>query len=255
MLPPGTLVSFGLVLVRVSAFVLAVPLLGTGAAFSGYKVALIGGLSLLAFFTMEPALEHSVGTFEFAAMAMREVLLGLVLAAVLQAAMLAIRVAGEMIGHEMAFTMSQVVDPVTGTNTPLITSVNENLFLLGLLAIDGHHVLVRAITASFGRAPVGDVHFDTTLSQNALTLFSEMFASGMTFAAPVLVLLVLVSVLIGLLARAVPQLNVLEIGFTLRIIVGLVAMFGFAPLLAPAMGELFRAVDEGLGGMLAAMEV
>ena len=67
MLPPGTLVSFGLVLVRVSAFVLAVPLLGTGAAFSGYKVALIGGLSLLAFFTMEPALEHSVGTFEFAA--------------------------------------------------------------------------------------------------------------------------------------------------------------------------------------------
>lgn len=254
MLPPGTLVSFGLVLVRVSAFVLAVPLLGTGAAFSGYKVGLIGGLSLLAFFTMDLPLTHSVGTFEFAAMAMREVLIGLVLASVLQAAMLAIRVAGEMIGHEMAFTMSQVVDPVTGTNTPLITSVHENLFLLGLLAIDGHHVLIRAVSSSFGRAPVGDVSFDTTLAQNAVTLFADMFAAGMTFAAPVLVLLVLVSVLIGLLARAVPQLNVLEVGFTLRIIVGMVAMFGFAPLMAPAMGELFRAVDEGLGGMLAAME-
>lgn len=255
MLPPGTLVCFGLVLIRVSAFVLAVPLLGSGAAFSGYKVALIGGVSLVAFSTMELPLNETVGTFEFAAMGMREVLLGLVLASVLQAVMLAIRVAGEMIGHEMAFTMSSVVDPVTGTNTPLITSIHEGFFLLGLLAVDGHHVLIRAITASFGRAPVGAVEFDTGLAQSAVTLFGEMFASGMTFAAPVLVLLVLVSVLIGLLARAVPQLNVLEVGFTLRIVVGMVAMFGFAPLLAPAMEGLFRTLEEGLGGMLAAMEV
>ena len=60
--------------------------------------------------------------------------------------------------------------------------------------------------------------------------------------------------LIGLLARAVPQLNVLEIGFTLRIVVGLGAMFGFAPLLAPAMEGLFESLDQGLAAMLAAME-
>lgn len=254
MLPPGTLVSLGLVLVRVSAFVLAVPLLGTGANFSGYKVGLIGVLTLLVFSTLQAPLHHGLQPIEFGAMALREVLLGLVLASVLQAVLLAVKVAGEMIGHEMAFTMSSIVDPATGVNTPLITSIHEGFFLLGLLAMDGHHVLIRALCASFGRAPIGSIQFDTGLAQNVLDLFSDMFAAGLTFAAPVLVLLVLVSVLIGLLARAVPQLNVLEVGFTLRIVVGLGAMLAFAPLLAPAMEGLFRALDSGLAGMLAAME-
>lgn len=254
MLPPGTLVSLGLVLVRVSAFVLASPLLGTGSSFSGYKVGLIGALSLLAFSTLDLPLDHSVGPLEFAAMAMREVLLGVVLASVLQAVMLAVRVAGEMIGHEMAFTMSSLVDPNTGVSTPLITSIHEGFFLLGLLALDGHHVLIRALSESFVRAPIGAVEFNSALSENVLILFSEMFASGLTFAAPVLVLLALVSLLIGLLARAVPQLNILEVGFTLRIGMGMIAMYGFAPLLAPALEGLFTALDQGLGGMLAAME-
>jgi len=68
------------------------------------------------------------------------------------------------------------------------------------------------------------------------------------------VLLVLVSLLIGLLARAVPQLNVLEVGFTLRIMVALVAMFAFAPLLAPAMEGLYLALDGGLAEVLEALE-
>lgn len=254
MLPPGTLITIGLVLVRVSAFILASPLLGTGSSFSGYKVGLIGGLSMLAFTTLEVPLEHSVGPLEFAAMAMREVLLGVALASVLQAVMLAVRVAGEMIGHEMAFSMSSQVDPVTGISTPLVTSIHEGFFLLGLLALNGHHVLIRALAESFNRAPIGEVEFNLALSDNVLLLFTQMFTSGLTFAAPVLVLLVLVSLLIGLLARAVPQLNILEVGFTLRIAMGMTAMYGFAPLLAPAMEGLFEALDQGLGDMLAAME-
>ena len=254
MLPPGTIISFGLVLVRVSAFILASPLLGTGSSFSGYKVGLIGGLSLLAFSTMDLPLDHSVGPLEFSAMAMREVLLGVALASVLQAVMLAVRVAGEMIGHEMAFSMSSIVDPNTGVTTPLITSIHEGFFLLGLLALDGHHVLIRALSQSFERAPIGDVQVSLAISDSVLRLFTQMFASGLTFAAPVLVLLVLVSLLIGLLARAVPQLNILEVGFTLRIAMGMVAMYSFAPLLAPAMQGLFEALDSGLGEMLAAME-
>jgi len=70
----------------------------------------------------------------------------------------------------------------------------------------------------------------------------------------VLVLLFLVSLVIGLLARAVPQLNVLEVGFTLRIAAALVAMYAFAPLLAPAMERLYGAMAVGLDGVLAALE-
>jgi flagellar biosynthetic protein FliR len=75
----------------------------------------------------------------------------------------------------------------------------------------------------------------------------------LTFAAPVTVVLVLVSLLIGLLARAVPQLNVLEVGFTLRILVALLAMLAFAPLLAPALGALYESLDAGLETVLGSL--
>jgi flagellar biosynthetic protein FliR len=217
-------------------------------------VGLIGALSLLAFAGMEVPIEETVGPVAFGAMAMREALIGLSMGFVMQAVLLGVRVAGEMIGHEMAFNMSTLVDPATGVGTPLITKIHEGLFFLGLLAVDGHHFLMRALFDSYGRAPVGDVVFDLEVAAVVRALFSQMFAAGLTLAAPVLVLLVLVSLLIGLLARAVPQLNVLEVGFTLRIMVALVAMFGFAPLLAPAMEGLYLALDGGLGEVLEALE-
>ncbi len=254
MLPDGTLPSLGLVLMRTSAFVLASPLLGDGSGFAGYKIGLIGALSLLSFSVLEVPLEAAVGPIEFAAMGARELLVGVGLAFVLQAVILAVRVGGELIGHEMAFNMSMIADPATGISTPLITRIYEGLFLLGLLAVDGHHVMMRALADSFDRAPIGRIQLELGVIHTARVLFSEMFTAGLTFAAPVTVLLVLVSLLIGLLARSVPQLNVLEIGFTLRIIVALVAMLAFAPLFGPAMSNLYEALDAGLEAMLDGIE-
>ena len=187
-------------------------------------------------------------------MAVREALIGLALGFVLQCVLLAVRVAGELVGHEMAFNMAAIADPATGINSPLVTRVYEGLFLLGLLAVDGHHVLLRALSDSFGVAPIGEIALEAGLVDGTRILFSEMFTAGLTFAAPVTVVLVLVSLLIGLLARAVPQLNVLEVGFTLRIAVALLAMLAFAPLLAPALGALYESLDTGLETMLAGLE-
>jgi flagellar biosynthesis protein FliR len=68
-----------------------------------------------------------------------------------------------------------------------------------------------------------------------------------------MVLLALVSLLIGLLARAVPQLNVMEVGFTARIAVGLLALLAFAPLLAPALEGLYVSFSDGLDAALDAI--
>jgi flagellar biosynthetic protein FliR len=151
----------------------------------------------------------------------------------------------------MAFTMASVVDPASGVNTPLITQFYEGLFLLGLLAADGHHLLLRALADSFARAPIGHVGIEAGVTHGVLQLFSDMFVAGVTFAAPVLLLLFLTSLLIGLLARAVPSINVLEIGFSLRIIAGLAALLLFAPLIGPALDHVYGALASGLDDMLA----
>lgn len=242
--------AFGLYLVRTSALILGSPLLGSGTGFAGYKIALIVSVSAVLFFSTDTPVELDVGGMAYGLYCMREVLIGLFLAFVLQAVVLAVRVGGELIGTQMAFNMASVVDPGTGIRTPLVTQFYEALFFLGLLAVNGHHWLLRALSSSFERAPIGGLEFSDGALELVQKLFIQMFNAGFVFAAPVLVLLMLVSVLIGLMARVVPQVNVLEMGFTLRVGIGLVSMLLFAPLIAPAMDVLFQNLMGGLEGCL-----
>jgi flagellar biosynthetic protein FliR len=254
-IPPGTLEAFGLFLVRTSALVLSAPVLGLTTGFSGYKIALIFGVSLLLYGAHGVPLDHAPLPIEFAALALREVLIGLALSFSLHAVMLALRVGGELVGHEMGFNMASIVDPVSGMRTPVITQIYETFFILGLLMVDGHHLLLRGLAQSFERAPIGMLNFGESIPWLAERLFSQMFTAGLTFAAPVLVLLMVASLLLAFLARAVPTLNVNEVGFTARIAIGLGALFVFAPMIAPALETLYGHFEEGMGAVLDAVAV
>jgi flagellar biosynthetic protein FliR len=252
MLAPGVIEAFGLYAVRSSAMVISAPLIGMATRFNGHRVALILGIALLMYsVTGEPL--PGVEPVLLGAMALRELLIGLFLSFLLHLTTLVIRVGGELIGHEMGFMIASQVDPATGMQTPLIVSMYETLFLLALMATNGHFFLFRGLAASFERAPVGGLSFDQGLGAMIGHVFGDMFAAGLVFAAPVMALLALVSLLMGLLSRAVPQLNVLELGFTIRILFALVVMYAFAPLLGPALERVFEAYNAALTGALDVM--
>ena len=253
-LPPGTLAAFGLYLVRTSAMVLSAPLFGTGTNFSMHRVALIVALSFLFYAASGSALHTAPSPFEFGAYAGREILIGVALGFVLQLALFAVRVGGDMIGQEMGFSMASQVDPQTGVNMPLIAQLYDGLFMIGFLAVDGHHWMIRALSSSFERAPVGQIGGTGQLSSAIEALFIQMFTAGLVFAAPVMVLMFLVSVMIALIGRAVPQINLMDMGFTLRILGALLAMYAFAPMTAPAMERLYGAVQTGLASVLGSLQ-
>jgi len=237
-LPPGTIEAFGLVLVRTSALVLSVPILGAGSSFTGLRIGLIASVSFLLYAAIGEPLVGEVTPITFGLMALKEILVGLFLGFMVQGVFLAVRVAGEAIGHEMGFMVARQVDPETGVDTPLVGHMYETFFILGLFAVNGHHWILRSLGESFVRAPVGDFSVSEGLFPVVLDMFGDMFRAGLAFAAPVMVLLGLVSIGIGILCRAVPYLNVMEVGFSVRVLLALVGMFLFAPLLEPAMNGL-----------------
>ena len=89
-------------------------MLGYSFGFTGAKVGIIGILSIVLYMSGGAALGHSPGTFEFALLAGREVAIGLFLAMILHLVILAVRVAGVMVGHEMSFNMSEFGGPQLG---------------------------------------------------------------------------------------------------------------------------------------------
>jgi len=253
LLADGTIEAFGLYLTRTSALVLAAPLLGLSASFSGAKVGVVGVLSVVLYLAGGEPLGYAPGIMEFALMAGREVMIGLFLAFILHLVLMVVRVAGVMIGHEMSFNMSNLVDPGTGQSAPVIAVLYETLFLLALLAADAHLWLVRALTASYERAPVGDLDWTGSAVHTLVDMFAQLFRAGFTFAAPVVVLLSVVSLLMGILIRSVPQINVIEFGFNMRVLGGLIALLLFAPWIAPASENLLDALMIHLSNGLDAL--
>jgi len=252
---PGTLEAFGLYLVRTSVLVLGSPLLGEGIGMSGFKLAMIVTIAGLLYSVTGQPLEGDVNTFQYGVLALREVMIGGVFAFSTRLALMAVDVAGHMVGHEMAMNMSRQSDPVSGHSKTLVSNLYSTLFILAALVVDGHHWLIRSLAASFERAPVGELAFGGDVVQVILTFLTQAFGSGLSFAAPMLVLLSLVSVMIALLTRAVPQLNMMEFGFNLRVIGGLLAMFTFAPVITPGMNRVLELLMQALGAALDALEV
>ena len=254
LLPPGTLEAFGLYLVRTSVLVLGSPILGEGISLGAFKAALVFMLALLLYSVTGQPIDPNIDAISFSFLALREVLIGAVFAYTMHLAMMALDVGGHMIGHEMALNMSAQADPVTGARKPLIANFYHTLFMMGILLVNGHHWLLKSLKESFERAPVGELHFGGGVNEVLLTFLREAFGAGLAFAAPMLVLLTLVSVLIALLTRAVPQLNMMEFGFNLRVIGGLLAMFTFAPVITPGMNRVLELLMQGLTAGLDALE-
>ena len=249
-LPIETIMVFGLLMARTSSLVVMAPILGLRTGFSGHKIAIIVVLSLVLFVAVNPAPQGKPEPMLYAILMLREVMVGSFLAFFLQLILLSVRVGGEMISQAMGLMTARLQDPTTGVQSTLVSSLYENYFLLSLLVMNAHLWLIRGLYESFERAPVGRLEFSSGMWFTIQSMFTDMFAAGIVFAAPMLILLAVVSVVLGLLARAVPTLNVMELGFSLRVSVSLLAMYFFAPLLEPAMlklnGSFLTWLDQGL---------
>lgn len=255
MFEAATIIAFACVLARTSAMVFVAPMFSAGPAFSGYKLAIVVSVSLCIYLALgaPPAGDVSMATVVL--MLLRELFLGLFLGFLLHVVVLVVRVGGEMIGQEMGFMVARQADPVTGLQVPLITSIYDSLFLLSLFAMNGHHWLMRALTGSFERAPIGRLDFTKDTASLLLEQFTEMFGAGIVFAAPILIVLASITVMMGFLARMSPQLNVMELGFTLRVMLAMSAMALFAPLLEPSFEGLGKSFLSMLERALDVMEV
>ncbi len=249
-IPPGTLESFGLYAARCGALIVGAPLLGATNGFTMWRAAFITMLAGTLYAAHGAPLAVQPEPFEYGILILREIAIGLALAFCLYGALFAVRTAAELVSQEIGLGYAGLIDPSSGGSTSSVAMFYEIFFYLGLFMTDGHHALLRALAVSFDGVPVGDMNFALGAAESALSLVGPMVAAGVAFAAPVMGLLMAASLLIALLGRAVPQLNVNEMGFTLRIVTGLFALFLFAPAMAPALNGIYFAMEVAMQNTL-----
>lgn len=218
----GDFEHFIFVLVRVGAFIVFVPILGSQQFPARIKIGFILLLSLSIF----PLVRHlpmpePKGLLDFSLYLFSEATVGLVLAYATRLIFTAVQIAGTVVDFQMGFGIVNVIDPQTQTQVS-ITAQFQNIFTILLyLALNAHHLTIYALVESFQLINPHQFGFSAGTMALILKLFATTFVVAVKIAAPIMAILFFISVGLGLVARTVPQMNVFIVGFPLQIAVGL----------------------------------
>jgi flagellar biosynthetic protein FliR len=166
----------------------------------------------------------------------------------------AVMFGGQLIGQELGLTMANVIDPITQEQVSVLSQMKLVLGTLVYLAIDGHHFLIRATAESFRAIPL----MGMTLSGDAarlsvITLMQEALETGARIAAPAMAALLLTSVVLAIMARAVPEMNIFVIGFALRLIFGLAIVALAIPVFQYVFEQAYAEHERGVISVLRAL--
>lgn len=182
----------------------------------------------------------------------QEFILGLVLGLGSALLLSAGESAGDMLAVQMGLSGANVLDPSSGTQMPVLGQLLGLFLLASLFAVGGHLVLLESLRASFAAFPPGQPSLSEGGLLQGVLMAKTQFALGLRFAAPVVAAMMMGNAVLGVMARTVPQLNVLLMAFPLQIGLGLLVLALALPLMAAFMGgwegHYIPLVEEVLSG-------
>lgn len=237
------MLAFLLVFVRASATLLVAPMFG--AQNTPLPIRILTTLSIAAALTVaiRPRLGPLPATMHELAMAVLvEAGAGLLLGGMVNLAMQALTIAGSLADLQTGLTMSQVMNPIAGVSTSVLSQLQTMLGLVVFLAADAHHLLLAAFVRSYDSVPT------LARTHEALVpLVGRTFLLGVQIAAPVMAVGFLVDASLGLVARAVPTLQPTQLGVPAKLMAGLLAVSVGLPVVVASVSTAVRMGIEAAG--------
>ena len=245
--PLETLQAFLVCLVRVAAMLLALPVFGSAQVPVKVRTALIVVFSLVLFPVVRPYVAGlSFTPFHVAVLALRESFVGLMMAFTARFIFSAIEMAGAVVGYQMGFAAANVFDPQNQSQTPLISQLQNVLAILVFLVFDVHHLMLRIAVESFRMLPPAKLDFSAEPISYFMELSAGIFVLGVKFSAPILAVLLLSGLVLGLMARVFPQMNVFMISFPVNIGLAFITMSLCLDMTVGLLDREFNSLSERL---------
>jgi len=215
---------FTLVLGRIAGIFAAIPLFGGRRVPLTIRAATILAMTLVLF----PVVRGQIpmmpdDTISLVVLIIREALVGLTLSLLSQVIFAGVAFCGQMVGTQMGLSIASLLNPDIGQVT-IIANLQDLIATLLFLALGIHHVFIRAIVESYSVIPVGAWHMSDGLIRTLVTATSGIFILAIKLAAPVMVALLAAGVVLGIMARSFPQMNIFMVSFPLNIGIGFLVL-------------------------------
>lgn len=231
-------------MIRPGAALLAAPIFG--ASFVPVQLRLVVSLALgMAAFNAQPfALpDGGLATLSGFLFVAGEILAGLAIGFAVQIGFAAAMLAGEAIGNTMGLGFAAMVDPASGQSNPAVGQFLSLLTTFLFLAIGGHLILATIIVESYRALPPGNAWISSETINGIVLFGGHVFAAGLVVALPVGFALIIVQLIMGMLARSAPSLNLFAVGLPAALLTGMVLL----AMSIPVMGEtILASIQQGL---------
>ena len=219
------LFAFLLVFVRCSAMLFASPMFG--AQNTPLQVRIFTTLAIAGALTC--ALKPSIGPvpadmYMFAAAILKELLAGLLIGVFMSLVLFAAQMAGAVIDLDMGLSLSQEFSPLTGMNVTVVAQFKYMLALVLFLTMDCHHQMILAFARSYQTMPALGYDSIPAVRTGIVAMIGSLSLLSLQMAAPVIAVSLIVDAGLGIVNKAVPQIQAMLVGLPAKMILGIFAL-------------------------------
>lgn len=238
---------FFLILVRISMFIAVAPYFSMTHVPRKVKTGLSLAVSVLLWFSIPREVMEYETVIDYAVIVVKEAVVGLLIGFSAAICNYIILFAGRIIDMDMGFAMVNIFDPVTKDQVSVSGTLYNYLVMLCLLCSGMHTYILRALIDSYQLIPINKAVFNVNgLYHGMLEFLSDYVVIGFRICLPIFMALMILNVVLGVLAKVAPQMNMFVVGMQLKILTGLIIMFLTVYLLPSISNFIFNETKKML---------
>lgn len=236
---------FLMILVRVASFVFIAPFFGMTNTPSRIKVGFSVFVTIILFQILPKTTLDYQGVFGYAVIIVKEGITGLLIGFAANICNSIILLAGNMIDMEIGLSMATVFDPMTNSQVNITGNLYNYFLLMLLIVTDMHHYILNAVVDSYELIPIAGQSFDWEhLFSSFLMFMTDLFVIAFRIILPIFVVSMILNVILGIMAKVAPQMNMFAVGMQLKVLVGFLVMFLTIRLLPNISNFIFKEMKK-----------
>lgn len=233
-----------LVFIRVASMVTVAPFFSGNEIPRRMKASIALFLSIIVVNTIDYTSVNYQSAIGYCGLALKEGITGILIGMGSLLCLYILNFSGHMIDMEIGFSMVQEMDPTTNVTSTVTSNFYSYVFMLLFLVSDMHYFIIDALYDSYQLIPIGGAKINGSLYRIMITYITDYFIIGFRIILPIFSCILVINIILGILAKIAPQMNMFVIGMQLKIMVGLFLIFITLQLFSGVTDFLFEEMQK-----------
>lgn len=209
-----------LIMIRVSSFIVVSPVFFSKGINNIFKIIFSFAFSLILFSIIAPDIKITVqNEVQYIFLIFSEVIIGILIGIFVNLLFQLFSGIGSILDSQGGFSSAQIFDPMTNNNSSVIEKFFYWISLSVFIILNGHHYFIRAFIFSYDKIKIGDLNFTSNLLDSFVNTTFIIFRSSFMIIVPIIIVLIFVDVILGIISRIIPKINIIVISFPFKIVV------------------------------------